>query len=637
MIVKMMKYNIVLFSEERERFVERLRELGMVDITTSGWEPSEGDRELVSAIESRTKALAALELFAESDDYVEGSKAEFEKGKAFEAYQLAQATIAAAKGENARLQKLLEEWAAWGDFDCATLNKLSEGGVVLRYFTAQKAIFTKSLPTWSENLNIATINEEGGMVHFVVIGNGSEEIAIDAQEQKAPTMNTAEMKAQIEKNEATIKAQNVVISALADARADIEAELATLKHKMQDVRIEATADKAAEGLLLVMEGWAEKATSAQVDEALNNFPNVVYIKEAPTEEDETPVKLKNNRFARLFEMIGGLYALPKYGTLDMTPFFAPFYMLFFAICLNDAGYGAIIFLLGLALALKAPKMRQAAYLTMVCGGATTLFGIFTGSLFGMTIPELAGYEKVMVDGVATFPEYPLPYFDFQGSFFNWALALGIFQILLGMLLDIVFKARYFGITTVFAKLGWFIVLLAVCLAGGLQLLNDAWVIPGFTTSSIAFYITVGVGFALMLFFNNMSRKPMEYLLLYGFVKNALSGLWDTYNNITGLLSDVLSYIRLFAIGLSGGVLAQVFNSLAMGLTGLDGGIEEFGVATVFQILGATVILLIGHGINLFMSAISSFVHPMRLTFVEFYKNAGFEMTTRAFEPLTKEK
>ena len=118
--------------------------------------------------------------------------------------------------------------------------------------------------------------------------------------------------------------------------------------------------------------------------------------------------------------------------------------------------------------------------------------------------------------------------------------------------------------------------------------------------------------------------------------NFASGLWDTYNNITGLLSDVLSYIRLFAIGLSGGVLALVFNSLAMGLTGLNEGIGEFGVGTVFQILGATAILLVGHGINLFMSAISSFVHPMRLTFVEFYKNAGFEMTTRAFEPLKKE-
>ena len=618
MIVKMMKYNIVLFSAERERFIERLRELGMVDITTSGWEPTEADRELVTAIESRTKALVALEQFATSDDYVAGG-VKLEKGKVFESYLSAQSAIAAAKSENARLQKSLEEWLPWGDFDCSTLNKLAESGVVLRYFTAQRATFEKNSAEWGESLNIAVVGEDDSAVRFVVIGNGSEEIAIDAQEQKAPTMNNAELKALIEKNDAVVAEQNAVISAVVNAKAEIEKELSALKSAMQDVRIEATADKAAEGLLLVLEGWAEKETSAVVDAALNDYPNVVYIKENPSEDDETPVKLKNNRFARLFEMIGGLYALPKYGTLDMTPFFAPFYMLFFAICLNDAGYGAIIFALGLVLALKAPKMRQAAYLTMICGGATTLFGLYTGSLFGMSIPQLMGYENMA--------DCPVPFLDFQGKFFTWALALGVFQILLGMLLDIVFKARMFGITTVFAKLGWFIVLLSGCLAGGLQMLNESWVIPGFTTSSIAFYVAMGVGAVLMLFLNDVKRNPLM---------NFASGLWDTYNNITGLLSDVLSYIRLFAIGLSGGVLAQVFNSLAMGLTGLDAGIEQFGVGTVFQILGATAILLVGHGINLFMSAISSFVHPMRLTFVEFYKNAGFEMTTRAFEPLTKE-
>ena len=606
MIVKMMKYNIVLFSAERERFIERLRELGMVDITTSGWEPTEADRELVSAIESRTKALAALEQFAAGDDYV-ASAAKVEKGKVFESYLSAQAAIAAAKSENARLEKLLEEWIAWGEFDCSTLAKLAENGVVLRYFTAQRSTFEKNSAEWGANLNIAVVGEDDASVRFVVIGNGSEEIAIDAQEQKAPTMNNAELKSLIKANEAVVAEQNAVISAVADAKDEIEKELAVLKCQMQDVRIEATADKAAEGLLLVMEGWAEKETSDQVDKVLNDYPNVVYIKENPTEEDETPVKLKNNRFARLFEMIGGLYALPKYGTLDMTPFVAPFYMLFFAICLNDAGYGAIIFLLGLLLAIKAPKMRQAAKLTMICGGATTIFGICTGSLFGMSIPTAL--------------------FDFQQEFFSWALALGIFQILFGMLLNIAFKARVFGITSTFATLGWFIVLLSGCLAGGLPMLNENWVIPGFTTSSVAFYAAMGIGAVLMLFLNNIKRNPLM---------NFASGLWDTYNNITGLLSDVLSYIRLFAIGLSGGVLALVFNSLAMGLTGLDEGIGEFGVGTVFQILGATAILLIGHGINLFMSAISSFVHPMRLTFVEFYKNAGFEMTTRSFEPLKKE-
>ena len=618
MIVKMMKYNIVLFSAERERFIERLRELGMVDITTSGWEPTEADRELVSAIESRTKALAALEQFAASEEY-KADAAKIEQGKVFESYLSAQAAIAAAKSENARLEKSLDEWIAWGEFDCSTLAKLAESGVVLRYFTAQRAIFEKSAAEWGESLNIAVISENDSSVRFVVIGDGSEEIAIDAQEQKAPTLNNDELKSLIKANEEVIAEQNALISAVADAKGEIEKELAVLKCQMQDVRIEATADKAAEGLLLVMEGWAEKETSEQVDKVLNDYPNVVYIKENPTEEDEAPVKLKNNRFARLFEMIGGLYALPKYGTLDMTPFFAPFYMLFFAICLNDVGYGAIIFALGLVLALKAPKMRQAAYLSMICGGATTLFGLYTGSLFGMSIPQLMGYENMA--------DCPIPFLDFQGKFFTWALALGVFQILLGMFLDIVFKARHFGITTVFGKLGWFIVLLSGCLAGGLQMLDESWVIPGFTTSSIAFYVAMGIGALFMLVLNNVKRNP---------IMNVASGLWDTYNNITGLLSDVLSYIRLFAIGLSGGVLAQVFNSLAMGLTGLDAGIEQFGVGTVFQILGATAILLVGHGINLFMSAISSFVHPMRLTFVEFYKNAGFEMTTRAFEPLKKE-
>jgi V/A-type H+-transporting ATPase subunit I len=329
--------------------------------------------------------------------------------------------------------------------------------------------------------------------------------------------------------------------------------------------------------------------------------------------------LKNNRFARLFELIGGMYALPKYGTLDLTPFFAPFYMLFFAICLNDAGYGAILFSLGVALYLKGGQaMRQPSMLTMICGGATTLFGLYTGSLFGMSIPDMLGYESIKES----------PFLDFQNDFFSLALALGVVQILFGMFLNICFKARYFGITTVFAQLGWFIVLLSACVAGGLPMLNPAWVIPFFTMSSPAFYAALGVGAVLMLFLSDIKRNPLV---------NFAGGLWDTYNNITGLLSDVLSYIRLFAIGLSGGVLAQVFNSLALGLTGLENGIGEFGVGTIFQILGATAILLVGHGINLFMSSISSFVHPMRLTFVEFYKNAGFEMGTRSFEPLTNEK
>ena len=105
---------------------------------------------------------------------------------------------------------------------------------------------------------------------------------------------------------------------------------------------------------------------------------------------------------------------------------------------------------------------------------------------------------------------------------------------------------------------------------------------------------------------------------------------------TGRMITRHRWMLWISLLIHGGVLALVFNSLAMGLTGLDAGIEQFTVGTLFQIIGASAILLVGHGINLFMSAISSFVHPMRLTFVEFFKNAGFEMGTRAFEPLKNE-
>ena len=132
---------------------------------------------------------------------------------------------------------------------------------------------------------------------------------------------------------------------------------------MQGVKVETTARQAADGTLVVMEGWAETETSAKVDALLEEYPNVVYIKSDPTPEDNTPVKLKNGWFARIFELVGDMYARPKYGTLDLTPFFAPFYMLFFGICLNDAGYGLILLGMGLWLLRKNQPPGPVA-----CGG-----------------------------------------------------------------------------------------------------------------------------------------------------------------------------------------------------------------------------------------------------------------------------
>ena len=563
MIARMSKYNFVLFAAQSEDFVEKLRGLGLVDITTAGWEPSEEDRQLLLDIESLAKAAEFLKNFR-AGERCDAAAAPFASGEeAYAHYAAAHREAATLNAEIGRLEKAAEELRPWGAFDVEATRKLAARGIVLRYFFTQRNTFDKQLAEWSERYTVSEVSRTDAMVWFVVVAKPGEEVTLDAQ------------------------------------------HACSLKERLQGVRVKATAQEAADGTLVVMEGWAEKETSGRVDALLEEYPNVVFLKSDPTPEDETPVKLKNRWFAHVFELVGDMYARPKYGTMDLTPFFAPFYMLFFGICLNDAGYGLILTLMGwwmLARNRKPGMMRQAAWFATLCGVSTVAFGLLCGSFFGINMNTW-------------FPS--VKFLDFQGQFFSIALVIGVVQILFGMLLNIWMTVRCFGFGRALGLLGWFIILVSCCLAMGLPMAGLA--IPGFTAGSAAFYAALGVGGVLMLLLNNPKRNPLI---------NLGAGLWDLYNNLTGLLSDVLSYIRLFAIGLSGGVLALVFNTLASGF------VPE-GANIVVRLLIMIPILLIGHGINLFMSTISSFVHPLRLTFVEFFKNAGFEMAPRNFDPIRK--
>lgn len=613
MISKMIRYDIVLYAGEQERFVETLRELGLVDITTTGWEPSEADRSVLTEIEARTKAVEFLSAFAKSKAFNANAMPYASGEEAYECYTAARDDRQQLQQEEARLRKLADDVAPWGNFSAAEIDRLAGRGVNVRLFVAQAAAFDRFVAEAVEGVTIAEIARTQSGVYFAVVTTGDVQYLVDGQEVRLPDMNSAQLRAKADELVARDEALNEVFSRAALSTALIAAESGKLKEQLQDLKIGAMAQREADGSLILLEGWAEADTADKVDALLKEYPYLVFERRDANMEDDAPVKLKNNKFSRLFELIGSMYALPKYGTMDLTGIFGLFYMLFFAICLCDAGYGLMLLLVGLYLWFKGGKgMRQAAGLSIVCSSATVLFGFYANSFFGLTISDYLPIHKDML-------------LDFQNEFFGIALALGIVQILVGLAINIWMKAKLFGITSSFATLGWFIILLTGVAAVGLPMVGIE--IPGFTTSSPVFYGLMGVGALLMLVLNNVKRNP---------IINIGAGLWDAYNNITGLLSDVLSYIRLFAIGLSGGVLAQVFNSLAKGLSGFgDIAADAPWTAYIGPVIAAAVILIIGHAINLFMSAISSFVHPMRLTFVEFYKNAGFEMSQRSFDPIRK--
>lgn len=602
MIVPMMKYSFVLYHGEYEEFLEKLQEIGMVDVTVSGWEADESQREMILKIENLRKAAADLSKRNPDDDRPK-TEAFADPDIALANYLSATEEIARLNAEEVRLRKEIEDIRPWGDFSAGEIKNLENDGVYLHFFTASKKEFDASVEKWREEFVVEEIAVERGVSYFVVVTRDSSHVAIDALEVKTPDATVEDKQQAIENVNEEILVQEAVLDRSAKSVDDFRKMEAELQDSLKLSKISSTAPREAEGSLVVMEGWATEETQTAVDEFLATSP-VVFVKDNPQAEDEPPVLLKNNRFARLFEVIGGFYDLPKYGTMDLTPYYAPFYMLFFGFCLADAGYGLLYVLLSLIALFKVPeKYKGFAKLVMLCGISTIFFGLITGNFFGMALGDQPLFKPVS--------QYILT----SDQLFPLAIAVGLVHILFGTTLKVIFTIKTSGFRYAASTLGWMIVILS----GLAVFLLPNFGIDSYTLSSVPFWIVTGVGLFMMLFMNSPGKNP--------FVNFGL-GLWNTYNDITGLLSDVLSYIRLFALGLSGGILALVFNKLAMEMSP-----DIVVVKQVVMIL----ILAVGQGLTIFMSSLSAFVHPLRLTFVEFYKNAGFEGGGRAFNPLKKEK
>ena len=599
MIVKMSKYTFVLYHERQKEFLESLQELGLVDVTATGWEADDRQREMLSELERYRAAEVHFKELGQEKDFRPGEP--FADGReAFEHYRKATETMEELRGRMDKLRKEADELAVWGDFSPETVHRLAENGIRLRFFGAYNNEYAAIEAACAGRVPIQAISSTGGRTYFVLVQQAEgEELPFDAQEYKMPETTAAARRSELAALQEQYDACRAEVARAYASREQIAAEEGRLKERFDLSRAVSSGERAAENTLVVLEGWAKEETSAQVDALLERYPDVVYFKEKPAPEDDPPVELKNNRFANPFEIIGAFYSLPKYGTLDLTAYFGPFYMLFFGFCLGDAGYGLVLALAGLFL-LRKRNMHQVAMLTLLCGGAATVFGFLTGSFFGVQLGGLKAFQGIKDVFLST------------DTLFTLSLALGGIQIAFALILKVVNITMQQGFKYSLGTLGWLLILI-----GG-----AGWaLLPGLGVTGIpvyVYYAILGVGVVCMLLLNNPERNVLV---------NFGAGLYDTYNNVTGLLGDMLSYIRLFALCLSGGTLALVFNDLAFGLTA--------DLPIVARQLAALVILLFGHGINLFMSVLGALVHPMRLTFVEFYKNAGFESTMRAFEPLKK--
>ncbi len=586
MITKMKKYTFLVFHRDYETFLEQLRTLGVVHVTekASGQADDKQLQELLQKADSLRKTIANG-----APDQLLQERTNLEQ------------RIAATQKEASRMQ-------VWGDFSQQRMQQLRDAGYQLRFYTCSKKQYQAE---WG--IEITTI---GSLTYFVQVLKEGETVELPdvCQEQTLNEKSSADLQKDVEALNGLLVAQNTRIDLW--AKQNIPVLQQQLNETLQQIdwqRVHINTDTLAEGSLKLLEGFCP------VDkvEALNTLleqQHIYYQAEDPTEEDNTPIKLHNNRFTKMFECLTGMYGWPTYGEFDPTPILAPFFLLFFALCMGDAGYGILLIIIGQLIAhdkLKIQMFEGLGPIITALGVGTMVVGFFLGTFFGISLPDASwvpqGLKDVMITGQV---EVLGTKYEIQMLL---ALAIGVFHICLAMTVKALCFTKRYGFKQTASTWGWLLLIVGGIVIAVLMLTH-------LFSAEVAewAFIIVGTISALGIFiFNTPGRNPLI---------NIGAGLWDTYGMVTGVLSDVLSYIRLYALGLAGGMLGAAFNDLAMSLTGSIGGW-----------IGCVLILILGHILNLALSSLGAFVHPLRLSFVEYFKNCGYEGKGTLYQPFTNKK
>lgn len=603
---------MLVYHKEYREFLEKLRAAGVVHIQQSSADTSEVPeiKEIQSEYTGYLRLLHNLEKLAPESKEIAAScdGAREIVARAEELYS----TLDTLKQALQTAEKDFAQMKVWGDFDISLLDKLAAEGYVLNFFqTAVKSFDTE----WADKYNAIIIKQNGSRIYFVTVTDGTVP-EIDAEHVILPDSRLDDIYTEVERLQVEINLATEQLASLASTKLPVlRAKLNELNGKLDFSRVEYSGEKVTGDKLLLLQGWVPEENSAELRTILDES-GAFYELRPIVRGEQFPVKLKNNLFTRMYEVLTKMYGMPGGTDFDPTPIVAPFFSLFFAFCMGDAGYGLILILLGFILKKKLSKdMAGMMNLVITLGIFTTVLGAFLGTFFGMSLIESDIPQRFKDFIIAGNVELFGSTYDKQMIL---ALGIGVVHISIAMTVKAINSTIFYGFKNSLSQWGWWLVVVGGVVVGTLSFLS---IIPA-QLSQWVFIAIAGVGALGIYLFNDLKRNVLV---------NIGAGLWDTYNMASGLMGDILSYVRLFALGLAGGMLGQTFNSLALMV--VDG---KEGVWAVLGWIGFGLIIIFGHTLNIAMSCLSAFVHPLRLTFVEYFKNAGYEGNGVEYKPFKKE-
>ena len=609
MIVKMNKYAFLVYHKAYDDFLEHLRSLGVVHVKATKpaadhpviAQLTAGHKRVTAQLEYLNRLRKAQTPAADRPDTTQQKPLSTEEGeKLLGRIETLRDKLGRNKLSLLSLEKERDALSVWGDFEYGTIEKLRAAGYATTFFTCPESRYDEA---WERDYDAFVINKTQSVVYFIVLTPAGTTLSPNADRAKMPVKDYRHIMADIE---ATQKEREELEAELSEiARNDYDS-LNRLKTAMENNiawnRVLLQTDRKAGEKLMLLEGWIPADRTAAMERSLA-AAGYYYHRQEITDEDEIPVKLKNNRIVKLFEPLTRLYALPNYCEFDSTPLFAPFFMLFFGLCLCDGGYGLLLFLAALYFKRKAGAgLKPVLSLLQCLGIAAFTVGIATGSFFSVSL--------VNVEYFSSLKKYLLS----SDRIMTLSLVIGFCHVLYAKTVAACKIKIQRGLKYSLSAFAWILLIAAfACIV-----VWPMWKAPLPETVKYALYGLILLSALVALFYN----APGKNVFL-----NFGSGLWTTYNTVSGLIGDVLSYIRLYAIGLTGGLLGGVFNSMAIDMTA--------SLNPFVRWLPMLLILLVGHALNIALSMISSLVHPLRLVYVEYYKNSEFEGGGNEYKPFKK--
>ena len=535
------------------------------------------------------------------------------------------ARIKRISAEESRERSVIESLQPWLDLDLPLDFAGTERcGVLMGSIPARIPMETvaDAIDLVDEESKIFTVHEEK-KAHYVVLVCMKEQLAAmqdalrpfgftpSALSGMSGTARQCQLNSEQHLKELAAEKENCVRYIVDDAVHRDELKLAADRVNVKIAMAEAEEKLCGTDSVLVMEGWVPAAKENEIAEVFERF-GCAWETQDPTEDEypKVPVKLNNNKFTDALNMVTNMYSLPAYGSVDPNPVMAPFFILFYGLMMADMGYG-IIMILAALVAMKKIKPRAGTLsfcrLLLYGGISTLVMGALTGSLFGNAPEIIAGMFGSTWKGL---PALFSPVRDSTTVLYG-AMVLGVIHLNVGMAVNFGKKWRRGEKASAILEEG----ALWVILVGGLLLILQMLVLKD----------------AVMLKNVGLGVLGLGVLLLLGGAIRSAEGIGKLtapfsclYSTLTGWFGDVLSYSRIMALMLAGGVVAQVFNTIAA-MTSKDGVTPVSGIIFI-------VIFLIGHALNFALNLLGCFVHDLRLQCLEFF-GKFYEDGGKPFEPL----